>query len=472
MSLPAFPPPLQPAAHLRLAYTREESLSPSRLPPTLSAPDSRPFSHSRGRPRALSGAGVSRDRSISTTRTSDWGGSEWDGERGRSVSSNRSSAAAGRGRDGSRAPLWRIGQGRGVERSASRVGEVRGGKEGGGGGGEKTEDEVGGGKEGWGGWMGRLGRHFVGVRGDKAFPTPLLPFLRPLPLHLETPLLTFLGTFPSILLCAGISTALSRIDGTAWDETPLTFGSLGATAVLLYALPEAPLSQPRNVVGGHMICALVGCVISQLFSLSPRFTSPLQAGIDNEIASVASWTSLTPVAAALAVGLAVLGMQLTGTLHPPGGATALIAAYHLRPGPRWTYLLLVFLSITAMEVWAMVVNNLGRRRYPAYWWTPPSPDSAALSPPSPPLSESGKPPTQHFNHSPAHPHSLSPERDLQQRWLGRLGEVDEEALAGGEYEEGEENVGGEEVGEEGREMERSSWEEEEERGRRATRRGE
>lgn len=47
-----------------------------------------------------------------------------------------------------------------------------------------------------------------------------------------------------------------------------------------------------------------------------------------------------------------------------GGATALIAAYHRTAGPRYTYILDVFLSITAMTVWAIFVNNLGRRRYP------------------------------------------------------------------------------------------------------------
>jgi hypothetical protein len=50
-----------------------------------------------------------------------------------------------------------------------------------------------------------------------------------------------------------------------------------------------------------------------------------------------------------------------GTL---GGATALIAAYHRTAGPRYTYILDVFLSITAMTIWAIFVNNLGRRRYP------------------------------------------------------------------------------------------------------------
>ncbi|GAA5831341.1 hypothetical protein JCM11251_003989, partial [Rhodosporidiobolus azoricus] len=219
--------------------------------------------------------------------------------------------------------------------------------------------------------------------------------------------------------------------------------------------------------------------ISQLFSLSPRFTQSLSvAGADNEVASLSSWRSLTPVAGALAVALATLGMQLTGTVHPPGGATALIAAYHLRSGPRWTYLLDVFLSISGMGLWAMLVNNLGRRRYPAYWWSSPPPNPPALSPTAASSPKNNKHiPAQHLEHShsrhsdtsPTDVPALTPEEDLQQRWLGRLGEVDEEALAGGQYDAEDSKVRREEARKAEEERERQEREEEE-RGRRARRR--
>lgn len=78
-------------------------------------------------------------------------------------------------------------------------------------------------------------------------------------------------------------------------------GSFGASAVLIYGVPMGELSQPRNLVGGHVISALVGVIAYNLFSFN------------------------IPLAAAMAVSCAIAGMLATNTTHPPGGATALIA---------------------------------------------------------------------------------------------------------------------------------------------------
>ncbi|GJN91856.1 hypothetical protein Rhopal_004881-T1 [Rhodotorula paludigena] len=325
-----------------------------------------------------------------------------------------------------------------------------------------------------GNWAVRLARHFAGIRDHRAFPTPLLRPLRHLSPTTEGYLVAFIGSFPSILIASAISSGLSTIPGNSFSLTPLTVGSLGATAVLLYAVPEGPLSQPRNLVGGHVLSAIVGAVVSQLFSLSSRFTAGSE-DVDNTVARIESWDALTPVAAALAVSLSLLVMQLTGTVHPPGGATALIAAYHRTSPARWTYLLDVFLAVSAMGIWAMIVVNLGRRS----WWTPPATDRAAVIPPpsapSAPLAPSDpvepkspskrRPsPPSHLEHAPA----FSPAEDLERRWLGRLGEVDEEALASGEErarrEEDVWNAGKARLEEREHEHER-----EQERGRRATR---
>jgi len=127
----------------------------------------------------------------------------------------------------------------------------------------------------------------------------------------------------------------------------LMIGSFGATSVLLYAAPESPLAQPRNVLGGNVLSALIG---------------------------VACWQGLgdTWLAGAVAVSTAILVMQLTHTLHPPGGATALIAvigsdALH---GLTWQYAFVpVGLGCLLMLGVAVLVNNLARhRRYPLHWW--------------------------------------------------------------------------------------------------------
>ena len=81
----------------------------------------------------------------------------------------------------------------------------------------------------------------------------------------------------------------------------MTIGSFGASAVLIYGAIRSPLAQPRNLLGGHILSALIEVAGYQLF--------PSQV-----------W-----LAAPLAVATAVAAMHLTKTLHPPGGATALIA---------------------------------------------------------------------------------------------------------------------------------------------------
>lgn len=126
----------------------------------------------------------------------------------------------------------------------------------------------------------------------------------------------------------------------------LIVGSFGATSVLLYAAPESPFAQPRNVLLGSVLSALVGVACFQ-------------------------WLGATALSVALAVSLAVLVMQLTHTVHPPGAAAALIAVIG---GPEvhalgwWFPLMPVGLGCTVMLIVAILVNNLARhRRYPLHW---------------------------------------------------------------------------------------------------------
>ncbi len=127
----------------------------------------------------------------------------------------------------------------------------------------------------------------------------------------------------------------------------LIIGSFGASAVLVYAAIKSPMAQPRNLIGGHIISGLVGVACYQLFGGT-------------------LW-----VAAALGVSLAIVAMLLTKTLHPPGGATALIAViggnkihdlgflYAFIPAGAGAFILLLV---------ALLVNNLSKnRRYPEYW---------------------------------------------------------------------------------------------------------
>jgi CBS-domain-containing membrane protein len=130
-------------------------------------------------------------------------------------------------------------------------------------------------------------------------------------------------------------------------DLSLLIGSFGASAVLVYGAIKSPLAQPRNLVGGHVISGLVGVACSQLFGDTV-------------------W-----LAAALGVSLAIVAMLATRTLHPPGGATALIAVIG---GPKIHSLgyLYAFLPAGAgaviLLIVALLVNNLAKnRRYPEYW---------------------------------------------------------------------------------------------------------
>lgn len=126
-----------------------------------------------------------------------------------------------------------------------------------------------------------------------------------------------------------------------------TIGSFGASAVLIYGAPRSALAQPRNLIGGHVLSALVGVAIYYI--------------LPNPI-----WS------AALSVSLAIAVMHITKTLHPPGGATALIA---IIGGDRihalgFGYAIMpVFIGACLMLIVAWIANNSVRgRRYPLYWF--------------------------------------------------------------------------------------------------------
>jgi CBS-domain-containing membrane protein len=144
--------------------------------------------------------------------------------------------------------------------------------------------------------------------------------------------------------------AVAYINYGVLDKTGLVMiiGSFGASAVLVYGAIKSPLAQPRNLLGGHVLSALIGVTAFKL--VEPNL-----------------W-----LAAALAVATSIAVMHATKTLHPPGGATALIAVIS---GPQVTNLgyLYVLVPVAAgalvMLAVALLVNNLApRRRYPEFWW--------------------------------------------------------------------------------------------------------
>jgi len=150
---------------------------------------------------------------------------------------------------------------------------------------------------------------------------------------------SWLGAFIGIALVAVISKIFLEGIGLT-----LIIGSFGASAVLLYGAYGSPLAQPRNLIGGHFLSALVGVTVMQFLPETLWLAAPL------------------------AVATAIAVMQLTDTLHPPGGATALIAVIGGAPVIELGYFY-AFVPVTAgalvMLMVALVVNKLApNRKYP------------------------------------------------------------------------------------------------------------
>ncbi|WP_053006475.1 MULTISPECIES: HPP family protein [Desulfosporosinus] len=144
--------------------------------------------------------------------------------------------------------------------------------------------------------------------------------------------ISWMGTFLGI----GVVAILSMV-----YNMPMLVASFGASAVLLYGVPDAPLSQPRNVFFGHILSAAIGVMTYQFFGLT--------------------WWS-----AALGTAIALGVMLITKTTHPPGGATALVAILN-KATPQYI-LTPVAAGVIILIAIAIITNNLSpNRSYPRYW---------------------------------------------------------------------------------------------------------
>lgn len=153
---------------------------------------------------------------------------------------------------------------------------------------------------------------------------------------------SWVGAFLGIAVVALVNFKL--LEGT---DLVMVIGSFGASAVLLYGAIKSPLAQPRNLLGGHFFSALIGVFFFKAFGSEP-------------------W-----LASSLAVATAIAFMHATKTLHPPGGATALIAVIGSERIHDLGYLYSLVpaaLGAVLMLIVALLVNNIPRtRRYPEFW---------------------------------------------------------------------------------------------------------
>jgi CBS-domain-containing membrane protein len=155
---------------------------------------------------------------------------------------------------------------------------------------------------------------------------------RPAHLGVRAVLLGGLGGFLAIGALALLG---SHLDVT------LLLGSFGASCVLIFGYPDAPFAQPVNVIGGHVICTVIG--LAALHWLGPQ-----------------------PWALALAVGCSIAAMMATRTVHPPAGSNPVIV---FLGHPGWGFLFFPVVSGALMlVVIGCLYNNAVRKTpYPQYW---------------------------------------------------------------------------------------------------------
>src|SRR5436190_12539979 len=144
---------------------------------------------------------------------------------------------------------------------------------------------------------------------------------------------------------AGLGAAIA-IGAMEWFSIagpyPLASIPFATSIVLVMGSPDAEPAQPRALVGGHLISALVGLLVLQVFGSVP-------------------W------AAAMAVGLAIVAMHATRTFHPPAGINPLLIVTMALP---WSFFLVpVSAGALMLAAFAWTWHNIGaERNWPRRWW--------------------------------------------------------------------------------------------------------
>jgi len=172
----------------------------------------------------------------------------------------------------------------------------------------------------------------------------LLPLIQaftvdPVQLNLKVKILSLLACFCAIFFIAIITQALI---GTS--NAPIIVASMGASAVILFFIPNSPLAQPWPFIGGQLCSAFIG--ISCALNIAE-----------------------TGTASAVAVGLSVLVMLLFRCLHPPGAATALapVMAGESITSLGYSFMLVpVGINLGIMLILTIIINRwVLNRDYPS-----------------------------------------------------------------------------------------------------------
>ena len=145
----------------------------------------------------------------------------------------------------------------------------------------------------------------------------------------------------SLISATGVFLAVSTIGLLAvFFRYPMAIGPLAASCVLVFIAHSGPLSQPRQVIGGHILSTVAGLMIWSIFG-----------------------KSLMIIVISLVIILIL--MLFTNTSHPPAAASALVAI-NFETG--WGYLIPIIIGACLLVLISILYNNLfSKRQYPKHW---------------------------------------------------------------------------------------------------------
>ncbi|CAO1623921.1 unnamed protein product [Jaminaea pallidilutea] len=162
-----------------------------------------------------------------------------------------------------------------------------------------------------------------------------------------------------------------------WREysAPIILGAFGTETILVFAMPGSPPAQPAAIILGNTLSSIIAVAIQTGFERQSSFMPQSVEGVNWAAPNVALITSLAV-------------MQLIGIVHPPGAAICVLATTTPNVvNQRWQLCGHVFLISLLFVAWAMIVNNVGSRRWPTNWFLPfypvPKPRPASADHPKP-----------------------------------------------------------------------------------------
>jgi CBS-domain-containing membrane protein len=199
-----------------------------------------------------------------------------------------------------------------------------------------------------------VGRYVAKMKGKGAAPMPRPP--------LTQTCFSWLGSFTGIATLGLIQQYIMPALHTT--DVVLLVGSFGAMSVLLYSMPAAPFSQPKNALLGNTLGGVVGIIVVKT-------------------CEACNYGHHFWLVSALAVSLTIVAQEQTRSVHPPGGATALIfvlrACAAKLPDDHpfsvadfwdWYFFCPSFLGAAILVGIALLINNVSEKRnYPGRWWS-------------------------------------------------------------------------------------------------------